>query len=405
MTTVPRGGLPGTNFERTFIAIKPDGVQRGKVGNIIARFENKGYKLVALKMMTPSKEKAAGHYADLKSKPFFQGLVDYFSSGPIVAMCWEGVNAIAQGRTLLGATNPKDSLPGTIRGDLCVDIGRNICHGSDGPDSAKHEIEFWFDESEICTYTSHSHAWVYEKGAVVATDAPAGGEKTAKQKKASRKKASKKKKAAEKKEAAAAKPTKKEEAAAAKAADEAKAAKKRIAACLKEGGKKGQDLCGMAAFGTHYFLVSMDEPKGSMEHLQLCMDGANKPVDPDGDDRKGGAADLGKIFFSACDEKLIMMAHIPKEGQDKLTLQDFFGAVLKPFDIPMNVKDEFYATAEISADPDANKYPLKMRDVCIGAGFDFLRSKNLILDDDSDDDINFADACGIDINGGADGDY
>merc|ERR1711976_35295 len=125
-------------------------------------------KLVAMKMMVPSKEKAEGHYADLKSKPFFGGLVEYFSSGPIVAMVWEGVNAIAQGRALLGATNPKDSLPGTIRGDLCVDIGRNICHGSDGPDSAKHEIEYWFDESEISSYTVSGHEWIYEKGAEVA---------------------------------------------------------------------------------------------------------------------------------------------------------------------------------------------------------------------------------------------
>merc|ERR1740117_1489863 len=124
-------------------------------------------------MLSPTKEKAAGHYADLKKKPFFQGLVDYFSSGPIVAMVWEGQNAIAGGRTLLGATNPKDSLPGTIRGDLCVDIGRNICHGSDSPDAAKHEIEFWFNADEVASVTSHSNAWVYEKGAVVAEKAKA----------------------------------------------------------------------------------------------------------------------------------------------------------------------------------------------------------------------------------------
>jgi len=168
MTTVPTAGLPGTNFERTFIAIKPDGVQRGLVGNIVGRFEQKGYKLVAMKMLTPTKELAAGHYADLKKKPFFQGLVDYFSSGPIVAMVWEGYNAILGGRTLLGATNPSDSLPGTIRGDLCIDIGRNVCHGSDGPDSAKHEIEYWFQPGEVANVTSCANTWVYEKGAEVA---------------------------------------------------------------------------------------------------------------------------------------------------------------------------------------------------------------------------------------------
>merc|ERR1711916_98446 len=121
------GGAPR---ERTFIAIKPDGVQRGLVGEIIKRFEQKGYKLVALKMVTPTKEFAEKHYADLSSKPFFGGLVEYFSSGPVVAMCWEGEDAILGGRRLLGATHPKDSAPGTIRGDFAVDIGRNICHGS-----------------------------------------------------------------------------------------------------------------------------------------------------------------------------------------------------------------------------------------------------------------------------------
>lgn len=164
-TKLPLSGAPGTNYERTFIAVKPDGTDRTKVGNIIARFESKGFKLVGLKMLTPTKEQAAGHYADLKSKPFFNGLVSYFSSGPVTAMVWEGLNVINQGRVLLGETNPKDSLPGSIRGDLCVDIGRNICHGSDGPSSAQHEIQFWFSKDEVQQYTSQSHEWIYEKGA------------------------------------------------------------------------------------------------------------------------------------------------------------------------------------------------------------------------------------------------
>jgi len=156
-------GVAGTNQERTFIAVKPDGVQRGIVGNIISRFENKGFKLVALKVITPSKEQAEGHYADLSKKPFFGGLVNFFSSGPICAMVWEGLNAVKTGRVLLGATNPADSLPGTIRGDLCIDVGRNICHGSDSPDSAKHEINFWFTAPEVYTYGSCQSSWVYEK--------------------------------------------------------------------------------------------------------------------------------------------------------------------------------------------------------------------------------------------------
>jgi len=398
MTSVPRAGIPGTNFERTFIAIKPDGVQRSKVGNIIARFENKGYKLVALKMMTPSAEKAAGHYADLSSKPFFQGLVDYFSSGPIVAMCWEGVNAIAQGRILLGATNPKDSAPGTIRGDLCVDIGRNICHGSDSPEAAKHEIEFWFDESEVNSYTSHSHMWVYEKGAQVAA---AGG---AKEGAAKKKKKSKKKKAPA---AAADGEPKKLSKNQQKKADAAKAEEKKKKACLKEGGKKGQDICGMASFGVHFFLTSMIEPNGDMDKLFLCMEGANKPVDPDGDDRKGGAADLGKIFFTAGDTELSMLSHVPKECVDKCTNEEFFGAVCsKVGGKPEKVEgDESLLKCHIKGDPENNRFPLKLRDEAISAGFEFLKAKGLILDDDSDDDINFADDCGVDLNAGGDGDY
>merc|ERR1719424_2210780 len=127
----PAHGVPGTHGERTFIAVKPDGVQRALVGDIIARFEKRGYKLVALKMVTPSKKFAEAHYADLNKKKFFNSLTDFFSSGPVVAMVWEGEDAVRYGRVLLGATNPADSAPGTIRGDFCINVGRNICHGSD----------------------------------------------------------------------------------------------------------------------------------------------------------------------------------------------------------------------------------------------------------------------------------
>jgi len=141
---VPVTGKPGTVHERTFIAIKPDGVQRGLIGEIIGRFERKGYKLVAMKEIKPTEKFAQQHYNDLRKKAFFPHLVRFFSSGPIIAMVWEGKGVVAGGRVLLGATNPAESLPGTIRGDLCVDIGRNVCHGSDSPDSAQHEISLWF---------------------------------------------------------------------------------------------------------------------------------------------------------------------------------------------------------------------------------------------------------------------
>lgn len=159
---VPYTGKPGTVFERTFIAVKPDGVQRGLVGEIIQRFEKKGYKLVAVKEIKPTQKFAQTHYQDLKAKSFFPHLVRFFSSGPVVAMVWEGKGVVAGGRTLLGATNPAESLPGTIRGDLCVDIGRNICHGSDSPSSAQDEIALWFKPDEVINWTNASNSWVYE---------------------------------------------------------------------------------------------------------------------------------------------------------------------------------------------------------------------------------------------------
>ncbi|KAI0123931.1 nucleoside-diphosphate kinase [Xylariales sp. AK1849] len=147
----------------SFIAIKPDGVQRGLVGPIISRFENRGYKLVALKLVSPSKEHLETHYADLKEKPFFPGLVQYMLSGPIAAMVWEGRDAVKTGRVLLGATNPLASAPGTIRGDFAIDVGRNVCHGSDSVENAKKEIALWFKEGEVISYKSHSASWIYEK--------------------------------------------------------------------------------------------------------------------------------------------------------------------------------------------------------------------------------------------------
>eukprot|EP00293_Proteomonas_sulcata_P019316 CAMPEP_0184289642 /NCGR_PEP_ID=MMETSP1049-20130417/2049_1 /TAXON_ID=77928 /ORGANISM="Proteomonas sulcata, Strain CCMP704" /LENGTH=144 /DNA_ID=CAMNT_0026596519 /DNA_START=32 /DNA_END=466 /DNA_ORIENTATION=+ len=143
--------------------IKPDGVQRGLVSKIIARFEEKGFKLCALKFMQADEALLKEHYGDLSSKPFFAGLVEYMKSGPVVPMVWEGDGVVKAGRTLLGATKPSDSLPGSIRGDYCIDVGRNICHGSDAVESAQKEIALWFKPEEVCDWAHHSEAWVYEK--------------------------------------------------------------------------------------------------------------------------------------------------------------------------------------------------------------------------------------------------
>mmetsp|Transcript_41651 Transcript_41651/g.42455 ORF Transcript_41651/g.42455 Transcript_41651/m.42455 type:complete len:149 (-) Transcript_41651:39-485(-) len=148
-------------MERTYIMIKPDGVQRGLIGDIIARFERKGYKLVAMKLTRPSKEHMEEHYADLKSKKFFPGLIQFMTSGSVCAMVWEGKNAVLEGRKMLGATMPSDSAMGTIRGDFCIEVGRNICHGSDAVESANKEIAHWFPEG-ISEWTSCEQSWVYE---------------------------------------------------------------------------------------------------------------------------------------------------------------------------------------------------------------------------------------------------
>ncbi|KAB2620688.1 nucleoside diphosphate kinase 3-like [Pyrus ussuriensis x Pyrus communis] len=136
-------------LERTFIAIKPDGVQRGLIAEIISRFERKGFKLVGIKVVVPTKDFAQEHYHDLKERPFFSGLCDFLSSGPVIAMVWEGEGVIKYGRKLIGATDPQKSEPGTIRGDLAVVVGRNIIHGSDGPETAKDEINLWFKPNEL----------------------------------------------------------------------------------------------------------------------------------------------------------------------------------------------------------------------------------------------------------------
>ncbi|MBK7746003.1 MAG: nucleoside-diphosphate kinase [Candidatus Obscuribacter sp.] len=149
--------------ERTFVAIKPDGVERGLIGEIIGRFEKRGLKLVGLKLMRVSVDLAGRHYGEHKGKPFFDGLVKFITSGPIVAMVWEGKNAITLARNVIGATNPAQAAQGTIRGDLAVEIGRNAVHGSDGPESAAREIGLFFNEDELVNGWSRAvDVWVNE---------------------------------------------------------------------------------------------------------------------------------------------------------------------------------------------------------------------------------------------------
>ena len=147
--------------ERTFIMVKPDGVQRGLVGEVIGRLERKGLQPAAVKLMQLTPEMAASHYAEHREKPFYADLVGFITSGPVVAMVWEGDGAVALARTLIGATDPQKAAPGTIRGDLAVFTGNNIVHGSDSPESARREINLFFDEAELCRYRISRDEWVY----------------------------------------------------------------------------------------------------------------------------------------------------------------------------------------------------------------------------------------------------
>jgi nucleoside-diphosphate kinase len=142
--------------------IKPDGVQRGLVGDIVARFERRGLKVAAMKMLTVSEKVAREHYAEHAAKPFFPNLVSFIRSGPVVAMVIEGKDVVPIVRSMVGATSPMNSSPGTIRGDFALDMGRNVIHASDSPDSAKREISLYFDNSEIATYKRIDEQWLYE---------------------------------------------------------------------------------------------------------------------------------------------------------------------------------------------------------------------------------------------------
>lgn len=149
-------------MERSLIIIKPDGVQRGLIGAIISRLENRGLKIVAMKMIQMDEELARRHYAIHEGKPFFEKLINYITSGPVVVMIVEGPRAIEIVRRTMGATNPADASPGTIRADFALEIGRNLIHGSDSLETAEKEIELFFHPSEILSYHRDTDRWVFE---------------------------------------------------------------------------------------------------------------------------------------------------------------------------------------------------------------------------------------------------
>ncbi len=148
--------------ERTLVLVKPDAVQRGLVGEVIRRIEARGLKLSGLKLMRVTEELAGRHYAEHREKPFFGGLVSFITSAPVVAMVWEGPGAVAMVRAMMGATNPANAAPGTIRGDLAVDFGMNVIHGSDSPESAEREVSLFFAPAEVLEWERTIDRWVVE---------------------------------------------------------------------------------------------------------------------------------------------------------------------------------------------------------------------------------------------------
>jgi nucleoside-diphosphate kinase len=152
------------DLERTFVMVKPDGVQRGLIGDVVSRFEDRGLKLVGAKFMQIDRDLAEDHYGEHEDKPFFDDLVDFITADPVMAMVWEGQDAVSQVRTMMGETDPAESAPGTIRGDLGLDLGRNVIHGSDDedPGANEREIELFFDEDELVEWERIDETWLYE---------------------------------------------------------------------------------------------------------------------------------------------------------------------------------------------------------------------------------------------------
>ncbi|XP_007499256.1 nucleoside diphosphate kinase, mitochondrial [Monodelphis domestica] len=173
LLSLPHGGVPSSIMlryssgglirtqERTLIAVKPDGVQRRLVGDVIRRFERRGFKLVGMKLLQAPEKVLAEHYHDLKKKPFYPNLIKYMSSGPVVAMVWEGYNVVRTSRAMVGNTDSADAAPGTIRGDFSVHISRNVVHASDSVEVAQREISLWFHSSELVDWNCCSHSNLY----------------------------------------------------------------------------------------------------------------------------------------------------------------------------------------------------------------------------------------------------
>lgn len=149
-------------MERSLVLVKPDGVQRGLVGEVISRLERRGLRLIGAKFMQASQALAEKHYGEHEGKPFYPGLLDYITSAPVMAMAWEGPNAAAAIRQTMGATRPTEAAPGTLRHDFALEVGRNLTHASDSPESGQREVALWFDDNELVSWSRDVDKWIFE---------------------------------------------------------------------------------------------------------------------------------------------------------------------------------------------------------------------------------------------------
>lgn len=149
-------------MEKTLVLVKPDGVQRGLIGEVIARLEHRGLRLVAAKFIQVSQELAKKHYAEHEGKVFFDGLIRYITSAPVMAMVWEGPKAVSAVRQMMGSTRPTDAAPGTLRHDFALEVGRNLTHASDSPETGQKEVELWFSSEELVDWKRAADPWIFE---------------------------------------------------------------------------------------------------------------------------------------------------------------------------------------------------------------------------------------------------
>lgn len=347
------------------------------VGEMIQVIERVAVASAGMKMMNVDKALAQEHYKELSDKPFYPSLCEYICSAPVIAMVWEGKNVVAMVRKMIGSTKPWEAEPGTVRGDFCVEVGRNVIHASDSNETASKEMKLWFPEG-LCEYTPSQLQWIYE--ASVENEAGKGQPSRA--------------------EKGATKSGKQSESSGLEgySADQKKKSE-------KEGGKKGADLAGMSEMGgQEFFVTAVDEPDGELPLVELAVQAMEREPDPNEAEKKGGAGYVGKAVISSGAKQLAMVASIPSDLKDKGVhaakwLEQMVSEGGEGAGQVEKGSSSSYAKAIVPADPSSGRYAIRMKDSAIQAGIQHLKSVGALPEkedsESSDDDINYAEAAGI----------